>query len=139
SPALLICLHHRDLFIHHFLGLYGIARPIGVRGLPHFLPCIHRRHLSLQLGILLLSHLSNYLARDVADMDVDARVDAGIGMEVDVGVDVEDEVEGDVESTDRGTMKVGVDVNDGIDIPDGMLMLDAMERLEQVEEVVQDN
>nr|GEX46014.1 reverse transcriptase domain-containing protein [Tanacetum cinerariifolium] len=74
-----------------------------------------------------------------ADMDVDARVDAGIGMEVDVGVDVEDEVEGDVESTDRGTMKVGVDVNDGIDIPDGMLMLDAMERLEQVEEVVQDN
>ncbi|GJY08995.1 hypothetical protein Tco_0377180 [Tanacetum coccineum] len=53
-----------------------------------------------------------------ADMDVEAGLDAGIGMEVDVGVDVEDEVEGEVDSSDRGTMKVGVDVVDGIDILD---------------------
>ncbi|GJY44265.1 hypothetical protein Tco_0432478, partial [Tanacetum coccineum] len=57
-----------------------------------------------------------------ANMDVEAGLDAGIGMEVDVGVDVEDEVEGEVDSSDRGTMKVGVDVVDGIDILDGMLM-----------------
>nr|GEU73213.1 hypothetical protein [Tanacetum cinerariifolium] len=58
-------------------------------------------------------------------------IDAGIGMEVDVGVDVDDEVEDEVKSSDRGTMKVGVDVVIGIDIPNGMLMADAVERLEQ--------
>ncbi|GKF73996.1 hypothetical protein Tco_0220328 [Tanacetum coccineum] len=30
TPPLLIHLHHQDLFIHHLLGLYGIARPITV-------------------------------------------------------------------------------------------------------------
>ncbi|GKF53059.1 hypothetical protein Tco_0159969 [Tanacetum coccineum] len=65
-----------------------------------------------------------------ADIDVGAEVDAGIGMEVDVGFDVGDEVEGEVESSDRGTIKVGVDVIDGIDIQDGMLMPDAVEHLE---------
>nr|GFB55268.1 hypothetical protein [Tanacetum cinerariifolium] len=64
------------------------------------------------------------------DRDVKARVDAGIDMEVSVRIDVEDEVE----SSDRGTMKVGVDVAARIDIPDGILMPDAVERLEQVEE-----
>nr|GEV12357.1 zinc finger, CCHC-type [Tanacetum cinerariifolium] len=73
-----------------------------------------------------------------ADMDVEAEVDAGIGIEVDGGIDVEEEVEGDVEFSDRGTMKVGMDVVAEIDIPDGMLMPDAVERLEQVKEVVQD-
>ncbi|GJW97438.1 hypothetical protein Tco_0179246, partial [Tanacetum coccineum] len=82
---------------------------------------------------------ANATAVEVAvDRDVVAGVDACIDIEVDVGVDVEDEVEGEVESSDRGTMKVGVDVVAGIDIPDGMLMPDAVERLEQVEEVVQD-
>ncbi|GKF42097.1 hypothetical protein Tco_0125439 [Tanacetum coccineum] len=68
------------------------------------------------------------------DKDVVTGVDAGIGMEVDVGVDVEDEVK----SSDRGTMKVGVDVVGVIDIPDAMIMPDAIERLEQVEEGLQD-
>nr|GEY28084.1 reverse transcriptase domain-containing protein [Tanacetum cinerariifolium] len=67
------------------------------------------------------------------DRDVVTKVDAGIDMEVDVGVDVEDEVDDEVESSDRGTMKVGVDVAAGIDIPDGMLMHDDVERLEQRE------
>ncbi|GKD48052.1 hypothetical protein Tco_1277028 [Tanacetum coccineum] len=53
------------------------------------------------------------------DRDVVTEVDAGIDMEIDVGVDVEDEVEDEFESSDRGTMKVGVDVAIGIDIPDG--------------------
>ncbi|GJW43137.1 putative reverse transcriptase domain-containing protein [Tanacetum coccineum] len=58
-------------------------------------------------------------ANEVAvDRDVEAGVNAGIGMEVDVRVDVEDEVE----SSDRGTMKVGVDVVARTDIPDGMLI-----------------
>ncbi|GKG40117.1 hypothetical protein Tco_0466894, partial [Tanacetum coccineum] len=35
-------LHHQDLFIHYLLGLHGVARPISVGGLPHYLPCIHR-------------------------------------------------------------------------------------------------
>ncbi|GKE74290.1 hypothetical protein Tco_1536331, partial [Tanacetum coccineum] len=61
------------------------------------------------------------------DRDVVAGVHAGFGMEVDVGVDVEDEVE----SSDRGTMKVRVDVVAGIDIPDGMFMPDVVEHLEQ--------
>nr|GEU83396.1 retrotransposon protein, putative, Ty3-gypsy subclass [Tanacetum cinerariifolium] len=65
------------------------------------------------------------------DRDVEARIDACIGIEVDVGVDVEDEVEDEVESSDRGTMKVGLDVVAGIDIPDGMLMADAIEHLGQ--------
>ncbi|GKE56392.1 hypothetical protein Tco_1495577 [Tanacetum coccineum] len=60
------------------------------------------------------------------DRDVVTGIDAGIGMEVDVGFDVEDEVE----SSDRGTMKVGVDVVTGIDIHDAMLMPDVVERLE---------
>ncbi|GKE00308.1 hypothetical protein Tco_1388291 [Tanacetum coccineum] len=67
------------------------------------------------------------------DKDVVTGVDAGIGMEVDVGVDVEDEVEDEVKSSDRGTMKVGVDVVGAIDIPDAMIMPDAIERLEQRE------
>ncbi|GKC31751.1 reverse transcriptase domain-containing protein, partial [Tanacetum coccineum] len=50
--------------------------------------------------------------------------------------DVEDEVEDEVESSDRGTIKVKVDVAAGIDIPDGML--DAVERLEQVKEGLQE-
>ncbi|GKC40312.1 hypothetical protein Tco_1052696, partial [Tanacetum coccineum] len=66
--------------------------------------------------------------------DVVTGIDAGIGMEVDVGFDVEDEVE----SSDKGTMKVRVDVVAGIDIPDAMLMPDAVEHLEQVEEGLHD-
>nr|GEV48190.1 hypothetical protein [Tanacetum cinerariifolium] len=72
------------------------------------------------------------------DRDVEAKIDAGIGMEVDVRVDVEDEVEDEFESSDRGTMKVGLDVVAGIDILGGMLMPDVVERLEQVEEGLQD-
>ncbi|GKB54045.1 hypothetical protein Tco_0904798 [Tanacetum coccineum] len=72
------------------------------------------------------------------DRDVVTGIDAGIDMEVDVGVDVEDEVEDEVESSDRGTIKVGVDVAAGIDIPDGMLLPDAVEHLKQVEEGLQD-
>nr|GEV39296.1 hypothetical protein [Tanacetum cinerariifolium] len=68
------------------------------------------------------------------DRDIVVEVDECIDMEV----DVEDEVEDEVESSDKGTMKVGVDVVAEIDIPDGMLKLDAMECLEQVEEVMQD-
>nr|GEW77423.1 hypothetical protein [Tanacetum cinerariifolium] len=72
------------------------------------------------------------------DRDVEAGIDAGIGIEVDVGIDVEDEVDDETESSDRDTMKVGVDMDAGINIPDGTLMPDAMERLEQVEEGLKD-
>ncbi|GJZ95544.1 hypothetical protein Tco_0667878, partial [Tanacetum coccineum] len=65
--------------------------------------------------------------------DVEARVDAGIDMEVDVRDDVEDEVKDKVESSERGTIKVGVDVVVGIDIPDAMLMPNVVERLGQKE------
>ncbi|GJR70856.1 hypothetical protein Tco_0016921 [Tanacetum coccineum] len=79
------------------------------------------------------------MAVEVAvDRDVVTGIDTCIDMEVDVGVDVEDEVKDEVESSDRGTMKVGVDVTAGIDIPDVMLMPDVVERLEQVEEGLQD-
>ncbi|GKD45322.1 hypothetical protein Tco_1269967 [Tanacetum coccineum] len=44
TPPILIHLHQRDLLIHHLLGLHGVARPISVGGLPHYLPCIHQRH-----------------------------------------------------------------------------------------------
>nr|GFD12622.1 hypothetical protein [Tanacetum cinerariifolium] len=57
---------------------------------------------------------------------------------IDVGVDVKDEVKNEVESSDRGTMKVGLDMIARIDIPNGMLMPDAVEHLEQVEEGLQD-
>ncbi|GJS46544.1 hypothetical protein Tco_0596665 [Tanacetum coccineum] len=67
------------------------------------------------------------------DRDVEAGVDAGIDMEVDVGVDVEDkvedEVEDEVESSDRGTMKVEVDVVAGIDILDEI----PLQRIEDIE------
>nr|GEW98881.1 reverse transcriptase domain-containing protein [Tanacetum cinerariifolium] len=95
---------------------------------PHYLPCIHRRHLSRQLGILRLSHLLDQLARDVGDsieedintdvledieadattieVVVDRYVKAGIdtciNMDVDIGVDVEDKVK----SSDRGTWRL---------------------------------
>nr|GFA74873.1 hypothetical protein [Tanacetum cinerariifolium]GFA74906.1 hypothetical protein [Tanacetum cinerariifolium] len=76
---------------------------------------------------------------DVAvDRDVEDGIDAGIGMEVDVRIDVEYEVEDEVESSDRGTMKVGVDMDVGIDIPNGMLMPDSVENLEQVEDGLQE-
>nr|GEV26309.1 reverse transcriptase domain-containing protein [Tanacetum cinerariifolium] len=65
------------------------------------------------------------------DRDVEVRIDVSISMEVDVEIDVEDEVEDKVESSDRGTIKVGVDMDAGIDIPNGMLMPDVVERLEQ--------
>nr|GFB60626.1 hypothetical protein [Tanacetum cinerariifolium] len=72
------------------------------------------------------------------DRDAETGIDAGISMEVDVWIDIEDEVEDEVESSDRGTMKVGLDVVAGIDIFDGMLMPDAVKRLEQVDEGLQD-
>nr|GEW62344.1 putative ribonuclease H-like domain-containing protein [Tanacetum cinerariifolium] len=50
------------------------------------------------------------------DRDVEDRIDVGIGIEVDVRINVEDEVEDEVESSDRGNMKVGLDVVFGIDI-----------------------
>nr|GEZ22831.1 hypothetical protein [Tanacetum cinerariifolium] len=77
---------------------------------------------------------SNETAIEVAvDRDVEAGIDAGIGMEVNVGIDVEDEVEDEVESSDRGTIKVGVDMDVGIDISNGMLMPNVVEHLEQDE------
>ncbi|GKG17513.1 hypothetical protein Tco_0362470, partial [Tanacetum coccineum] len=48
---------------------------------------------------------------------------------VDAGVDVEDEVEDEVESSDRGTIKFGVDMVAGIDIPDEM----PLQRIEDIE------
>ncbi|GKD16724.1 hypothetical protein Tco_1205882 [Tanacetum coccineum] len=63
------------------------------------------------------------------DIDADVLVD----IEADATAD-----EDEVESSDRGTMKVGVDVVVRIDIPDGMLIPDVVERLEQVEEGLQD-
>nr|GFB50969.1 hypothetical protein [Tanacetum cinerariifolium] len=77
---------------------------------------------------------ANATAVEVAVRDVKAGVDACIDMEIDVGVDVKDEVKNEVESSDRGTVKVGLDMIARIDIPDGMLMPDAVEHLEQVEE-----
>nr|GEX85458.1 hypothetical protein [Tanacetum cinerariifolium] len=65
-----------------------------------------------------------------ADRDVKAGSNGCISMEVDVGINVEDEVEEEVESSDRGTKKVGVDMDAGIDILDSMLMPDAVKRLE---------
>ncbi|GKF87499.1 hypothetical protein Tco_0258376, partial [Tanacetum coccineum] len=59
---------HRDLFIDHLPGLHGVARPISVEGLAYYLLCIHRRHLSRQLGILLPSHLLDHLARDAGPL-----------------------------------------------------------------------
>nr|GEU69485.1 putative reverse transcriptase domain-containing protein [Tanacetum cinerariifolium] len=64
------------------------------------------------------------------DRDFVTEVDVAIDMEVDVRVDVEDKVDDEVKSSDRGTMKVGVDVAAGIDILDGMLMPDDVEHLE---------
>ncbi|GJZ26156.1 hypothetical protein Tco_0570409 [Tanacetum coccineum] len=63
--------------------------------------------------------------------------DAGIDMEVNIRDDVEDEVEDEVEFSDRGTIKVGVDMVAGINILDGMLIPDVAERVEQVEEGLQ--
>nr|GEW14322.1 putative reverse transcriptase domain-containing protein [Tanacetum cinerariifolium] len=74
----------------------------------------------------------------VVHRDVEAEIDAGIGMEVYIRIDKEDEVEDEVESSDRGTIKVGVDMATGIDIRDGMLMADVVEHLEQAEEGLQD-
>ncbi|GJT41792.1 reverse transcriptase domain-containing protein [Tanacetum coccineum] len=56
--------------------------------------------------------------------------DAGIDMEVNIRDDVEDEVEDEVEFSDRGTIKVGVDMVAGINILDGLIP-DAVEHLEQ--------
>nr|GFA37548.1 hypothetical protein [Tanacetum cinerariifolium] len=74
----------------------------------------------------------------VVDRDVEAGIDTGIGMEVDFRIDVEDEVDDEVMSSDRGTIRVGVDMDAGIDIPNGMLMPDAIEHLEQLKEGLQD-
>ncbi|GJX55052.1 hypothetical protein Tco_0284949 [Tanacetum coccineum] len=59
------------------------------------------------------------------DRDVEARIDACIDIEVNVGDNVEDEVE----SSERGTIKVGVDVVSGIDIPDEI----PLQRIENIE------
>nr|GEX64867.1 reverse transcriptase domain-containing protein [Tanacetum cinerariifolium] len=66
---------------------------------------------------------------DSVEVDIDTDVLEDI--KVDVMVNVEDEVEDEVKSSDRGTIKDGVDVAVGIDIPDGMLMPNAVEHLEQ--------
>nr|GEV01632.1 hypothetical protein [Tanacetum cinerariifolium] len=114
----------------------------------YFLPVLISFHLARGLGIfwpkdsieedidtdVLEDIEADATAVEVAvNRDVEVGIDAGIGMKVDVGIDVEDEVEDEVESSDRSTMKVGVDLDAGIDIPNGMLMPIAMERLEQLE------
>nr|GEW13478.1 hypothetical protein [Tanacetum cinerariifolium] len=63
-----------------------------------------------------------------ADMDDKAKVNACIGMEVDIGVDVEDEVE----SSDRGTIKVGVDVVVEIDYPRWHVIEIPLQRVEDI-------
>nr|GEU64077.1 putative reverse transcriptase domain-containing protein [Tanacetum cinerariifolium] len=136
TPPLLIHPHHQDLFIHNLLRLYGVARPIAVGGLPHYLPFPSyadllpprkrfRDSISLEDGVeedidtdVLTDIETNSTTVEVAvDRDVETGIDAGIGMEVNVGVDVEDEVEDEVKSSDRGTLKVGVDMVARIDIP----------------------
>nr|GEX23557.1 hypothetical protein [Tanacetum cinerariifolium] len=62
----------------------------------------------------------------VVDRDVKAEIDVGIGMKVDVKIDVEDKVEDKVESSDRGTMKVGLEVVARIDIPDAHIISQEM-------------
>nr|GEY25910.1 hypothetical protein [Tanacetum cinerariifolium]GEY57139.1 hypothetical protein [Tanacetum cinerariifolium] len=173
TPPLLIHLHHQDLFIHHFLGLYDVARPIFVGGLPllftmyppttsessagdssseSYVGPSRKRCRSPAATVTLSIHATRALVSSRADLlpthkradaiaievaverDVEVGVDVGIGMEVDVRINVEEKVEYEVKSSDRGTIKVGVDVVTGIDIPDGMLIPDAVERLEQAEE-----
>nr|GEU51459.1 putative reverse transcriptase domain-containing protein [Tanacetum cinerariifolium] len=142
----------RSLSGHSISGLYGVARPVSVECLPHYLPCTHRRHPSRQLGILFRSHLldhldsveddidvdeladieANAMAVEVAvDRDVEARIDADIGMGVDFRINVKDEVGEEVESDGKSTIEVRVDVVIRIDIPDGMLIPNAVEHLEQ--------
>ncbi|GJS04346.1 hypothetical protein Tco_0320854 [Tanacetum coccineum] len=75
---------------------------------------------------------------DVAAIEVTSDMDVEAGIGIEIKDDIEDEDEGEAESSDRGTMKVGVDMVARIDIQNCMLMHDAVERLEQVEEVVQD-
>nr|GEX36028.1 hypothetical protein [Tanacetum cinerariifolium] len=66
--------------------------------------------------------LEDIEADDIAvEVAVDRDVEAGINIYIDIEVDVEDEVK----SSDRGTMKVRLDVVARIDIPDCMLMPDA--------------
>ncbi|GKE32022.1 hypothetical protein Tco_1451344 [Tanacetum coccineum] len=155
TPLMLIHLHHRDLFIHHLLGLPAATVTSSIhttRALvpsrADLLPPRKRFRDSISLEDSVEEDIDTDVLEDIEadattvevaeDRDVMTGVDTGIDMEVDVEVYVEDEVEDEVESSDKGTMEVGVDVVAGIDIPDAMLMLDAVERLEHVEEGLQD-
>nr|GEZ54864.1 reverse transcriptase domain-containing protein [Tanacetum cinerariifolium] len=116
-PPLLIHLHHRDLFIHHLLGLHGIARPIAV-GVPtriDLLPPRKRFRDSISPEDSIMEDIdadvladieANIAAAEAATgMDVEAGTDVGISIEADVGVDREYEVE----SSPRGTIEVRMD------------------------------
>nr|GEX01168.1 hypothetical protein [Tanacetum cinerariifolium] len=138
-----------------------VARPIIVRDLPHYLSCIHQRHLSHQLGILLLSHLPDHLARDVGPCYYCAFITSGalVPTHVDLlpprnrfrdSYSLKDSVEEDIDAyvladikADATAVEVvanmdveaevdaSIDVVARIEIQDGMLMPDAVECLEQ--------
>ncbi|GKB51219.1 putative reverse transcriptase domain-containing protein [Tanacetum coccineum] len=93
TPPLLIHLHHRDLFVHHLLGLYGVARPIAV-GAPALADLPPRKRFKYSYSSELEPH-----TKEGIDM----------GVEVATSDIREDEEEFEVEASARGTMEIVVD------------------------------
>nr|GEY43782.1 hypothetical protein [Tanacetum cinerariifolium] len=100
-------------FDHHcLLGLHGVARPISVGGLPHYLPFPSSTNFlpprkrfrdsnspkdsvkeDIDTDVLEEIEADAMTIEVAVDRDVEAGVDTSIGMEVDVGIDIEDEAD----------------------------------------------
>ncbi|GJZ80122.1 putative reverse transcriptase domain-containing protein [Tanacetum coccineum] len=119
----------RDLFIDHLLGLHGVTRPISIGGLPHYLLCIHRRHLS-SVSEDLLSKSSTDISQRAAGSPAD---NTGDGIE-DIDMDVLEDIKADATAVEvvvigggAGLMQVALAV--GLDIPDAILCADSSKHI----------
>nr|GEW31596.1 hypothetical protein [Tanacetum cinerariifolium] len=142
---MLIHLHHRDLFIHRLLGLHGVARPISVSWrytpLSTMYPPIkfessagdssfessvgpsRKRCRSLAATVTSSIHSTRALVPSRVDLlPPRKRFRDSFSLED----SVEENIDTDI---DRGTMKVGVDMDDGIDIPNEI----SLQRIEDIE------
>ncbi|GKB28111.1 hypothetical protein Tco_0867512 [Tanacetum coccineum] len=118
-------------FGHSILGLHGVARPITVGGLPHYLPCIHRRMspgpsrkrcMSPAATVTSSIHAMRALVPSRADLLLPRkRFRDSISLEDSVEEDIDDDELEDIEAdATADEVVVDMDVEAGVDAGIGM-------------------
>ncbi|GKE01058.1 reverse transcriptase domain-containing protein, partial [Tanacetum coccineum] len=144
-------------FGHSILGLHGVARPITVGGLPHYLPCIHRRMspgpsrkrcMSPAATVTSSIHAMRALVPSRVDLlpprkrfwdSISLKDSVEEDIDADELADIEADATANEVAVDRD-VEAGVDAGIGMEVDVRVDVEDEVEdeRLEQVEEGLQD-